>query len=161
DDVADKLLFKMSCVVTSASLGELFEQLRTKHPDDPGLGELTVDDLVNSALRPDYLGAPKIEALEDVSLLTTDFYYIAAGDSANAYAFLEMDDAVIAREANGRGTRFACVRNISDPIVRKRTDHGTPIADAVRADWSGLIYSTFGPFTSYNGALAAWATIAG
>lgn len=161
DEVASKLLFKLSHVVTSASLGELFEQLKTKHPEDPGLGELTLDDLLNSALRPDHLGAPRIEALQDVSLLTTDFYYIAAGDSANAYAFLEMDDAVIAREANRRGTRFACVRNISDPIVRKRTDHGTPISDAVRADWSGLIYSSFGAFTSFNGALAAWSTIAG
>jgi len=161
EDVAKHLLFKMDQVVTRKSLSVLFAQLKAKHPEDPGIGELTLDDLVNAALRPEDLGQPKIDARKDVSLLTTDFYYIAAGDSADAYAFLEMDDAVIAREANKRGTRFACVRNISDPIVRKRTDRGKPISDAVRADWSGLIYSSFGAFTSFNGALATWATIAG
>jgi len=72
-----------------------------------------------------------------------------------------MDDAIIAREANKLGVRFACVRNISDPIVPKRNRQGRPLSDAVRADWSGLIYTTFGLHTSYNGALATWATIAG
>lgn len=159
--VADKLLFKLDQVVTPAALRGLFGQLRAKHPADPGLAELKLDDLLNNALRPEALHRPRITALKDVALLTTDFYYIAGGDSADAYAFLEMDDAVIAREANKRGVRFACIRNISDPVVRKRTDEGKPISDAVRADWSGLIYTSFGLFTSYNGALATWATIAG
>src|SRR5262249_53726537 len=126
-----------------------------------GLGELKLDDLLNNALRPDELGTPRVEALTDVPLLTTDFYYIASGDAADAYAFLEMDDAVIAREANRRGTRFACVRNLSEPVVRSRPGLGVPSSDPVRADWSGLIYTSFGASTSYNGALATWATIAG
>lgn len=160
-EVEEKLLYKMSDIVTDKSLGELFAQLKTQHPNDPGLAELQLGDLVNDALRPSSLDKPRIEALKDVPLLTTDFYYIASGDSADAYAFLEMDDAIIAREANKLGVRYACVRNISDPIVRKRTDNGTPISDAVRADWSGLIYTTFGLHTSFNGALATWATVAG
>lgn len=161
EEVESKLLFKLDQVVTAHALGELFAQLKANHPDDPGVAELKLDDLLDDALRPNALGKPRIDALKDVALLTTDFYTIAAGDSADAYAFLEMDDAVIAREANRHGTRFACVRNISDPIVRKHTDSGRAISDAVRADWSGLIYSSFGLFTSFNGALATWATIAG
>ena len=125
------------------------------------MADLALDDLVNDALDPGSLGAPKIQALKDVPLLTTDFYYIASGDSANAYSFLEMDDAVIAREANRAGARFACVRNISDPIVPTRTQKDQPISAAVRADWSSLIYTSFGLFTSHNGALATWAIIAG
>jgi nucleoside phosphorylase len=160
-EVEQKLLFRMNKIVTPASLADLFAQLKAKHPDDAGLSEITLADLLNDGIRPDHLDSPKIETLKDVPLLTTDFYYIAAGDSADAYAFLEMDDAIIAREANRFGIRFACIRNISDPAVRKRTSKGTPISDAVRADWSGLIYTTFGLQTSFNGALATWATIAG
>ena len=159
--VGHSLLFRMNEVVTHASLADLFAQLQAKHPGDPGVAALTLDDLLNDALRPESLGEPRVEALKAVPLLTTDFYFIAAGDNADAYAFLEMDDAIIAREANRLGTRFACVRNISDPAVRTRTADGSTIAEAVRADWSGLIYTTFGVFTSYNGALATWATIAG
>jgi nucleoside phosphorylase len=160
-DVEGRLLFKMNQIVTPQSLDDLFTQLRTLHPSDPGLAELRLEDLLNDALRPESLGTPKVQVLKDVPLLTTDFYFIAAGESADAYSFLEMDDAIIAREANKLGVRFACVRNISDPIVRKQSDKGTPISDAVRVDWSGLIYTTFGLHTSYNGALATWATIAG
>jgi nucleoside phosphorylase len=161
-DVERVLLYRMNQIVTPQSLQDLFTQLKTKHPDDPGLAELGLADLLNNTLRPERLGSPKVRALRDAPLLTTDFFHIAAaGNNAEAYACLEMDDAIIAREANRLGVRFACVRNISDPAVRNRTDKGTPISDAVRADWSGLIYTTFGLQTSYNGALATWATIAG
>ena len=115
-----------------------------------------LNDLLNEALRPEELTKPKIEVLKDVPLLTTDFYYIAVGDHADAYSFLEMDDAVVGREANKLGVRFACIRNISDPVVPARTHKGDPISDVIRADWSGLIYTSCGLFTSYNGALATW-----
>ncbi|WP_175919695.1 GTPase [Burkholderia pyrrocinia] len=160
-DVERELLFRMDQVVTQQSLQSLFDQLKALHPNDPGLSELTLDDLLNDALRPACLNAPAVLPLKDTPLLTTDFYYIAEGRRADAYACLEMDDAIIAQEANRLGVRFACVRNISDPVVPKHTRHGRTIADATRADWSGLIYTTFGMLTSYNGALATWATIAG
>ena len=159
--VEQTLLYRMDQIVTDASLGALFTQLKAKTPGDAALQALTLSDLLNDGIRPAQLGTPRIQVLKDVPLLTTDFYYIAGGDSADAYAFLEMDDAIIAREANRLGVRFACVRNISDPVVRLRTDQDKPISDQVRADWSGLIYTTFGLQTSFNGALATWATIAG
>jgi hypothetical protein len=31
----------------------------------------------------------------------------------------------------------------------------------VRKRWSGLIYETYGLYTSVNGAIATWATLAG
>jgi len=161
DDVERTLLYRMNQAVTEQSLQSLFAQLKAKHPDDLGLAELTLADLLNDAILPESLGSPKVSALRDTPLLTTDFYYIAGGDSADAYAFLEMDDAIIGREANRLGVRFACLRNISDPVVPKLSKKSAPISDGVRADWSGLIYTTFGTLTSYNGALATWATIAG
>jgi hypothetical protein len=160
-DIERSMLFKMNQVVTDDCLSELFNELKTNHPDDPGIGRLSLADLMSDSIRPARLGSPKVYSLKDVPLLTTDFYYIAAGKHANAYSFLEMDDGIIAREANRLGVRFACIRNISDPIVPDRAADGTPVSAAVRADWSGLIYATFGLQTSYNSALATWATIAG
>ena len=159
--VEDNLLFRMDRIVTRDSLGSLFEQFQSKHSEDATVAQLKLDDLLNDALRPEKLSTPKVQVLKDIPLLTTDFYYIAGADSADAYAFLEMDDAIIARQANKRGAKFACIRNISDPVMRKKSDTGTPLSDLVRSEWSGLIYNTFGLHTSYNSALATWAVIAG
>ena len=161
DAVQEKMLLKINSVVTMPVLTDLFNQLQAKHPDDPGVNSLKLEDLLNDALDPSHLGSPKILSLKDAPLLTTDFYYIANGNNADAFAFLEMDDAIIGREANAMGVRFACIRNISDPIVPNLTQSGKVIPDTVRGDWSGLIYSNFGLYTSFNGALATWATIAG
>lgn len=160
-EVANELLFPLGRMVTPTSLNELFTTLREKHPHDPGLARLKVEDLINGALDPANLGKARVHALRDVPLLTTDFYYIAEGNNATAYAFLEMDDAVIAQEAERASVRYAFVRNISDPIVRVRAGDGERLSEAVRGDWSGLIYQSFGLHTSHNGALATWATIAG
>ncbi|HEX8370750.1 MAG TPA: hypothetical protein VF604_19550 [Pyrinomonadaceae bacterium] len=161
DEVQSKLLLKLDSIVTPSALDNLFAQLKAKHADDSSVSGLSLNDLVNDAIDPAHLNAPKILSLKDVPLLTTDFYFIADGDSADAFAFLEMDDAIIAREANALKVEFACIRNISDPVVPHVTQSGAPISDAVRGDWSGLIYSNFGLYTSFNGALATWATVAG
>lgn len=161
DDVERKLLFRMSDVLTSDVLAEMFSELAAKHAGDPSFSGVELDDLVNDAIRPDKLAAPRVRPMKDAPLLTTDFYYIARGDDSEAYSFLEMDDAVIAREAAKMGVRYAFVRNVSDPIVRSRTSKDKPISDTIRGDWSALIYERFGFYTSHNGALATWATIAG
>jgi nucleoside phosphorylase len=159
--IEERLLYRMSAVVTREALERLFAELQQKHPDDPGIGQVTLDDLLNDALRPEDLDAPRARAKKDVALLTTDFYYIASGSGASAYSVLEMDDAVIGREAERGGVRYCSVRNVSDPIVPRRAASGHAISEAVRSDWSGLIYAAYGMHTSHNGALAAWATIAG
>jgi len=160
-DVERSLLYRMNHQVNDAAFDELFAQLQAKHADDGALDGITLADLVNAPLQANDLGSPHIFAMPDIPLLTTDFYYIAGEAGADAHSFLEMDDAVIAREAAIAGVRFAFIRNISDPIVPSRTAGGAPIPDTVRGDWSGFIYNRYGLFTSFNGALAAWATIAG
>jgi len=161
EDVQRSLLYKMNQIVTRDSLGNLFAELQAKHVDDPSLAGFTLDDLLNDPIRPEKLSTPRVWEMKDVPLLTTDFYYIADGPRADAYSFLEMDDAVIALEAERAGVRYAFVRNISDPVVGSRTPQGKLIPEAIRSDWSGLIYNRFGFQTSYNGALATWATVAG
>lgn len=161
NNVEENLLFKMDTVANNDSFNNLFNQLKAKHSNDPSLDNIKLDDLINEPLNPESLANPKIQSLKDVPLLTTDFYYVACDHNSDAYAFLEMDDAIIAREANAMGVDFACIRNVSDPIVPSHTQNGQVISESVRGDWSGLIYSTFGLFTSFNGALATWATVAG
>ncbi|HKV93925.1 MAG TPA: GTPase [Candidatus Angelobacter sp.] len=159
--VQESLLFRMNRIVTRTALEQLFAQLQAKHAGDPNLAGITLADLINDPIEPDKLGTPRVLHMKDVPLLSTDFYYIAGGSESDAYSFLEMDDAVIAREAQSVGVRYAFVRNVSDPVVNSRTQSGKPIADSIRSDWSGEIYQRYGFQTSYNGALAAWATIAG
>jgi nucleoside phosphorylase len=161
DKVEKNLLFKMSSVANNNAFLQLFENLKNLHKDDDALKNIELNDLINKPLSDDALNNPKIERLIDSPLLTTDFYYVATNNNSEAYSFLEMDDAVIIREANKYAVPVACIRNISDPIVPLATKSGAIIPENVRNDWSGLIYSTFGIFSSFNGALATWATIAG
>lgn len=160
-DVERSLLYNMNQIVTMDSLKNLLSQIKERHHDDPGINDLKLSDLLNDSIRPEFLDKSKVRVMKDVPLLTTDFFYVAKGDDSNAYSFLEMDDAIVAREANLAGIRFACIRNISDPIARDVTDNGTPISEKVQTDWSGLIYANFGLQSSYNSALVTWATIAG
>lgn len=159
--IEDSLLFPMNRVVTQVALESLFAELKARHVDDPGFAGITLADLLNNANQPDKLGHPRVLQMKDAPLLTTDFYYIAKGAGSDVYSFLEMDDALIAREAQRAGVRYAFVRNVSNPVVDARTNSGQAIADSIRDDWSGLIYAHYGFHTSYNGALATWAAIAG
>jgi len=158
--VQESLLFPMNEIATQAALKSLFAQLKAKHADDPNFAGITLADLVTNPIKPDHLGQAHVLHMRDVPLLTTDFYYIGGSDS-EAYSFLEMDDAVIAREAQRAGVRYAFVRNVSNPVAPTSTKSGQPISAAIRNDWSGAIYAHYGFHTSYNGALATWATIAG
>jgi nucleoside phosphorylase len=159
--VQESLLYPMNRIVTEAALEDLFAQLKAKHANDPHFEGITLADLINDPLEPDHLGKPRVLAMQDAPVLTTDFYYIAPGSDGDTYSFLEMDDAVIAREAERAGVRYAFVRNVSNPVVDASTRGGQPISPAIRSDWSGAIYEHCGFHTSYNGALATWATIAG
>ena len=111
-------------------------------------------------LDPVSLSQPKA-IISKKPLLTTDYYYIATGNNAAQYCFLEMDDAVIGYEAGKQGVDFVFVRNISDPLVADKTKKGKAIAGEVRDEWSSLIYENFGLYTTLNSALTTWATIAG
>jgi nucleoside phosphorylase len=155
------LLFPMDRIVTEAALQQLFAQLKAKHAGDANFEGITLADLVNDALNPGQLGQPRVLQMKDAPVLTTDFYFIADGSDGDTYSFMEMDDAVIAREAQRAGVRYAFVRNVSNSVVDARTQGGQAISASIRSDWSGALYQHCGFHTSYNGALATWATIAG
>ena len=153
-----KLLFDMTQVVTTQALDYAVTQLHEQQPDS---ASFELSDLLNSALSPDNLHDPRAVPMPGVQLLTTDFYYIADGSAEAArWAVLEMDDAVIAYVAGLQGVNYAFVRKISDPVLPSVTSSGVTIPPDVRKRWSGLIYEQFGLYTSFNGAITTWATIA-
>jgi hypothetical protein len=163
-DLETKLLYQMSHVATLNQYNALFSKLQqffVGHPQQPpvDMTDITVNDLVNPPLDPTNLRFPRVTNCKDKPLLTTDYYYIAQSGDGKKYCILEMDDAVLAALAGNAGVSYAFVRNVSDPIVPTTTKAGKPIAQAICNEWSSLIYSTFGFYTSYNGALATWATI--
>jgi nucleoside phosphorylase len=156
--VQAQLMFRLSNVATYPALENALAQVHQKVPDS---ARFTLDDLLNDALRPEDLHEPRALPMAGTPLLTTDYYYIATGADASQWAVLEMDDAVIGYVAAQAGVDFAFFRNISDPLVPAAAADGTPIPDDVRDGWSGQIYQAFGLYTSFNGALTAWAAIAG
>ena len=89
------------------------------------------------------------------SLLTTSTFVV--GTTAGTYSefvAIEMDDAVIGEACRKSGTAFAFVRNISDPV------QNAALPATVQGNWGSAIYDAYGFYTSYNGAIAAWAMLA-
>ena len=66
-----------------------------------------------------------------------------------------MDDAIIGKVCDAAGVAFGFVRNISDPV------QNASLSAEIQGNWGGTIYDAYGFYTSYNGALVAWATLAG
>ncbi|HEX8204707.1 MAG TPA: hypothetical protein VF587_01470 [Solirubrobacteraceae bacterium] len=155
---AEKLGFALSQVVTDDALAGMVDAL---HEKNSASGPFGVADLVNDALSPASLGAPRSLDMHDVPLLSTDYYYIASGAEAAQWSVLEMDDAVIAEVAQAANVPFAFARNVSDPLVPATAADGTAIPEDVREDWSSLVYTGYGLYTSFNGALTTWAAITG
>jgi len=92
----------------------------------------------------------------DTSLLTTNSFVVAtSAGNLSEFACVEMDDAIIASVCQNHQTAFGFVRTISDPVQ----DAGLP--SRAQGNWGSTVYDAYGVYTSYNGALAAWAIIAG
>ncbi len=91
-----------------------------------------------------------------VSLLTTSTFVVGttAGDF-QAFSAIEMDDAVIGEACAARGTAFGFIRNVSDPV------QNASLPAKVQGSWGSVVYDAYGFYTSYNGAIAAWAVLAG
>jgi len=157
-DVSAQLFYELSNVVSFPNLEFMLQQLRQQVP---AAANLQLADLVNAPLNPASLRQLGVVPAAGEPLLTTDYYYIATGGDASQWSALEMDDAVIGYVAGESGVDFAFVRNISDPLVPTATQAGAAIPDEARDQWSSLIYQQYGLYTSYNGALATWAAIAG
>ncbi len=89
------------------------------------------------------------------SLLTTPTFVVGttAGDY-QAYSAIEMDDAVIGEVCAAGGTAFGFIRNVSDPV------QNASLPAEVQGRWGSVVYDAYGFYTSYNGAVAAWAVLA-
>jgi len=100
--------------------------------------------------------APKLNNYtnEKMSLITVASFIVATTDNKyDEYAVMEMDDAIIGKVCLESNTPFGFFRNISDPVQSK------DISVENQTNWGGAIYKTYGLYTSFNGALAAWAVL--
>ncbi len=153
--VIDKLgPLMMTTPVADAELKYLVEK-NSKELINPQTDKsYTLAELKNSLITPGEID-PKINLLTNMPVLTTNGYQVAnTGGNYKEYAAMEMDDAGIVMVANQNRVDAGIVRNISDPA------QNPDIAERVQGSWGGIIYSEYGLYTSFNGALAAWALMA-
>ncbi len=122
--------------------------------------KLTWKDLGNDDINPEKLADPKAEFWNHDPVLTTNGYEIATTDgNYKQYVAMDMDDAAVAMVCDKYKTSFGSFRNISDPVINANIPCSKP-THTIQKGWSAKIYSTFGFYSSYNGAIAAWAAIA-
>lgn len=115
------------------------------------LSTLNADGLVTPATLP----AVNNLTLTNTPLLTASTFLVGTtSGSYNGFAVIEMDDAVIAEVCQQQGVPFAFARNVSDSA------QNDSLPASVQGDWGSAVYDVFGFYTSYNGALTAWAIIA-
>jgi hypothetical protein len=144
-----KMLFPIP--TRSADLQQLSSQFNRQYRTNYTLAPLDPDGL--------NMGDPEPQ-IEDqtgggVSLLTTSSFVVGTtAGNFEAYTSIEMDDAIIGEACAGAGIAFGFVRNVSDPV------QNAALPEKVQGDWGSAVYDTYGFYTSYNGALAAWAMLA-
>ncbi|MCR9174143.1 MAG: hypothetical protein NXI10_16715 [bacterium] len=111
--------------------------------------------LQNSNIGPSNIPVKLNNVANEQMVLTTNSYVVATTDgSYDKYAAMEMDDAVIGMVCNANKIDFGVVRNISDPVQNRELNQ------TAAGNWGSIIYSAFGFYSSYNGALATWAIAA-
>lgn len=138
--------------IKKADLEILAKAFNAHYGTDYPLSELNADDLD----MPD--ASPKIHDLTaaDTSLLTTSTFVVAnTSGNYDDYAVIEMDDAVVGKVCNDYEVPFGFVRNVSDPA------QNAELPTDVQGNWGSALYDAYGFYTSYNGALAAWAMLDG
>lgn len=144
-----KLLFPIP--TTAADLASLVTQFNTYYKTKYSLADLDPNGLNSGDASPrivDQTGGA-------ISLLTTPTFVVGttAGQYQN-YICIEMDDAVIGQVCQAVGVAFGFVRNVSDPV------QNAAMPATIQGNWGSAIYDSYGFYTSYNGALAAWAMLA-
>lgn len=98
----------------------------------------------------------QIKVVTDQPIITTDSFMF--GTTTNHLddrgCIVEMDDAVVGLACQSNKTSFGFIRNVSDPVI-----NGDMPKD-LQNTWAEYIYQERGLYTSFNGALAAWAVVA-
>jgi hypothetical protein len=137
---------------TAADLDSLCAQFNQRYGNSYTLAELDPDGLNRGDAVP--VIANQTGGAE--SLLTTPTFVVGTtAGSYQGFAAIEMDDALIGKACAAAGTAFGFVRNISDPV------QAAALPASAQGSWGSTIYDCYGLYTSYNGALAAWAMLAG
>jgi nucleoside phosphorylase len=145
-----QLLFPVPTV--AADLTSIQEQFNRFYKSNYALNILDVDGLDMAA------PLPAINNLTTgaTSLLTADSFVVGTSSGNFAgYACIEMDDAVLASVCKAANIPFGSVRNISDPI------QNVAVPAQIQSHWGEAIYDAYGFYTSYNGAMTAWALLSG
>ncbi len=152
-------------LLADASLSRLLFPIPTTRGDlqtlVAGLNRASNTDYTLAQLDPDGLNLgdamPQIDDQTGggASLLTTSTFVVGttAGDF-QAYSAIEMDDAVIGEVCAAGGIAFGFIRNVSDPA------QNAALPAKVQGSWGSIVYDAYGFYTSYNGAVAAWAVLA-
>jgi nucleoside phosphorylase len=139
----------MSIPTTRTDLQSLAQQFNTRYGSNYALSELDPNNLCSGA------PVPAVNNLTPGTSLLTAASFAVGNTSGNyaRFACIEMDDAVIGEACKAAGLAFGFVRNISDPVQNAQlpsTDQG---------HWGEIVYEAYGFYTSYNGALVAWASL--
>lgn len=134
-----------------ADLQTLVGQVNATHHTNLSLADLNPSDLNSGesvpAIRNDTPGGDP--------LLTTDTFVVGTTDGAYAgYTCSEMDDEVIAQACQASHVGYGSVRNLSDPA------QNAELPTNLQSAWGNLIYTTYGLYTSFNGAMATAAALA-
>lgn len=141
----NKLLFPVP--TTSTDLTSLCKQFNKYYNETYTLAELNPGDLNAGDASPKIIN----QTGGDSSLLTTSTFVVGSTSGEyGGYACIEMDDAVIGQVSNSVGVAFGFVRNVSDPV------QNASLPAHIQGSWGSTIYDSYGFYTSYNGALAAW-----
>jgi nucleoside phosphorylase len=143
-----KLLFPVP--TTAADLTNIAAQFNQFYSTKYPLSELNPQNLNNGAAEPaiNNLGPA------NTALLTAKSFVVAnTSGNLSSFACVEMDDAIIGKTAAGK-VPCGSVRNISDPI------QNAALTERFQGHWGEAIYTAYGFYTSFNGALTAWGLLA-
>jgi nucleoside phosphorylase len=139
----------MAIPATQADLQLLAQQFNSRYGTNYTLGVLDPNNLCTGA------AVPAVNNLTPGTSLLTATSFAVGNTSGNyeQFACVEMDDAVIGEACKKAAIAFGFVRNISDPVQNA----ALPASDQGR--WGEFVYQAYGFYTSYVGALVAWAIL--
>jgi len=140
----------MPVPTTEGDLQGLVTQFNAHYGTGYSIFDLDPDGLNNADTQPKVVD----DSGGGTSLLTTPTFVVGttAGTYAT-YACIEMDDAVLAEVCKGAGVAFGFVRNVSDPV------QSAALPAEMQGSWGSAVYDAYGFYTSFNGAVAAWAAL--
>jgi len=140
----------MPVPTTEGDLQGLVTQFNSYYGSSYSIFDLDPDGLASGDTQPKIFD----ETGGGLSLLTTPTFVVGTtAGTYGTYACIEMDDAVLGDVCKAAGVAFGFVRNVSDPV------QSAALPAEVQGSWGSAVYDAYGFYTSFNGALAAWAAL--